>query len=58
MDWGLELGESAGSGVGRPTPCTHGRRGERIAGGSIWLGGRILAVLAAVALLLLLWRWL
>jgi hypothetical protein len=30
---------------------------ERIAGGSIMLG-RFLAVLAAVVLLLLLWRWL
>ena len=37
----------------------HARKGsaERIAGGSITLG-RILAVLAALALLLLLWWWL
>jgi hypothetical protein len=37
----------------------HARKSvaERIAGGAITLG-RILAVLAAVALLLLLWRWL
>jgi hypothetical protein len=60
--WRLEhgLGLEAGNRESRAAGDRHHARkavAERVAGGAITLG-RLLAVLAAVALLLLLWRWL
>ena len=53
---GLEPGNQAAIDAGN-RHHDHKAVAERVAGGSITLG-RILAALAAVVLLLLLWRWL